>query len=350
MNRLRYIIPILVFFQISPFVTNALQKDGIKKVIKKEFPVHQDAKLKLTNSFGDITCTIWEKNVIAVEVILSVETKSEQGAEKIFSDIDIIFVGSETEVEVTTRLAKSLKSNGHFSIDFQVMMPDSVTLDLKNRFGDVMINELNAKSTIRVEYGKASLGTLNHGDNLLDISFGSVSVESMKGAVVMIQFSRMRLDYAGSMRISSKYSDLEAGEVVVLEGTFEGGTIDIDHASVLLLETKFSSFTIGSVQQKINLITQLGSFTVGTVSPDFKSLVVDNKHGNVEIGLPSEMSYTLDAESRFGSVKFSTTNASFSGSAISGQDELFKGTVGTNPVANVKIRNEFGSINLNPKF
>ncbi len=346
MKSLRYIILLLIVLPATPSITNAAEKKGIKKVIKKEFPVQRDAKLKLNNRFGDITCSIWDRDEISVEVTISVDTKSEQTAEKIFSKVDIFSSGSESEVEVVTKLAKNLSSNGHFSIDYQVLMPAVVSLDLINKFGDVMIKELNAKSAIRVEYGKASLGKLNHGDNLLEVGFGSASVGSMKGAVVMIQFSRMRLDYAGSLKINSKYSDIEAGEVIMMEGTFEGGTIDLDHASVLTLKTRFSSFTIGSVKQKINLDTEFGSFKVETVTPDFKSLVIENQHGSVEIGMPMEMSYTLDAESHFGSIKFPKANASFSVLNVSGQDELYKGTVGTIPTANVKIRNEFGSIKL----
>lgn len=341
-----YIILPLIAFQVSSLPVKAMQKDGLKKTIKKEFLVVPDARLRLTNSFGDITCTIWDKNEIMVEVTVSVDTKSEQEAEKIFSQIDIFSTGSESEIEVSTRLAKNLKSYNHFSIDYLVMMPASVSLDLTNKFGDVMIRELHAKSTIRVEYGKASLGKLNHGDNLLEISFGAASVESMKGAVVNIRFSKMRLDYAGSLKIDSKYSDIQAGEVILMEGTFEGGTIDLDHASVLTLDTRFSSFNIGSVKQKISLDAGFGSFKVGTVSPGFKSLVIENQHGSVEIGIPAEMSYSLDAESHFGSLDFPGKSTFLSVSDQPGYEESYRGTVGKTPTATVKIRNEFGSIQL----
>ncbi|MFC2102367.1 hypothetical protein ACFLS7_05185 [Bacteroidota bacterium] len=348
MKQLIYTLILLFVLQFIPEANYAMQKDGMTKVIKKEFQVRSDAKLKLNNRFGDITCTLWDKDVIDIVVTISVDTKSETSAEKIFSKIDISFNGSESEVEVATKLAKNLNSKGHFSIDYKVMMPKSVSLDLINKFGDVMISELNAKSAIRVEYGKAALGKLNHGDNLLTIAFGSASVESMKGAVVMIQFSKMRIDYAGSLKINSKYTDVNAGEVVVMEGKFEGGTIDISQASVLTLETKFSSFTVGSVKQKINLDAEFGSFNVKTVNAGFKSLAVDNKHGSVEVGIPETIGYTLDAESHFGSIKFLKTNNSFSTLNVTGQDEVYKGTVGDAPTANVKIRNEFGSINLKP--
>jgi len=346
MKRFQHIVFAVIILLGMSVETYAAQKEKIKKVIKKEFPVLQDAKLSLNNSFGDISCTIWDKNEISVEVVISVDSKSEEGAQTVFSKVDISFLGSESEVSVKTTLARNLNAKEHFRIDYTVMMPSGVSLDLTNKFGDVMIRELNAKSAIHVEYGKAVLGKLNHGDNLLEVAFGSASVESMKGAVVIIQFSRMRLSYAGSLKISSKYSDIEAGEVVVMDGTFEGGTVELDQASVLTLETRFTGFSIGTVIQKINLKARFGSFALETLSMEFKSLVIDNQHGSVEIGFPEELSYTLAAESRFGSIRFPKENASFSVSNTSSQDEIYKGTVGISPTAVVKIRNEFGSIKL----
>ena len=346
MKSYKYTILILIVFLIVPGLIYARQKEGLQKVIKKEFSVTQNAILKISNSFGDVTCTIWEKNEISIEVTISVETTSVSNADKIFSRIDISFRGSDSEVEAATKLAKNFNTKGDFNIDYKVMMPSSVALHLINKFGDVMIKELFAKSEIRVEYGKASLGKLNHGDNLLEVAFGSASIESMKGAVVMIQFSKMRLGYAGSLRLKSKYSDIQAGEVIVLDGTFEGGSIDLDHVSVLIVESKFSSFDIGMVKQKINLKMQFGSFEVKGISPEFKSLVIDNQHGSVKIAMPEDLNYTLDARVQFGSIKFPKSRASFSVMNVSSQEELYQGTVGTNPTATVKIRSEFGSIKL----
>ncbi|MFH1296007.1 MAG: hypothetical protein ABIJ04_01890 [Bacteroidota bacterium] len=346
MKKMRYIILLLIGFLVAPAAGNGRQMNGLKKIIKKEFTVSPDANLRLNNRFGDISCAIWDKNEIAIEVTISVETTSETVAEKIFSRIDIAFKGSESKVEAATSLAKGLNAKDHFSIDYKVMMPSAVFLDLSNKFGDVMIKELHAKSTIRVEYGKAMLGKLHHGDNLLEVAFGSATVESMKGAVVLIQFSRMRLDYAGSLKLSSKYSDIHVGEVVMLEGTFEGGNIDLGKASVLTLQGSFSNFDIAMVKQKINLDTKFGSCKVKTIDPGFKSLVVVNQHGSVEIAIPGEISYTLDAETHFGSITFPKSRAFLSVMNVSTHDELYKGTVGTNPTAIVKIRNEFGSIKL----
>ncbi|NQV02812.1 MAG: hypothetical protein HQ542_09210 [Bacteroidia bacterium] len=346
MKNSKYTLPLLIAFLVVPVAIHARQKEGLKKVIKKEFPVNRDAMLKLSNRFGDVTCTIWDKNEISIEVTISVESTSEKTADKIFSKIDISFRGSDSEVEAVTNLAKNFNAKGNFSIDYKVMMPSSVSLHLINKFGDVMIKELFAKSAIRVEYGKASLGKLNHGDNLLEVAFGSAYVESMKGAVVIVQFSKMRLGYAGSLKLKSKYTDIQAGEVIVLEGTFEGGTIDLDLASVLTIESRFSSFDIGMVKQKINLDMAFGSFEVKGISPEFKSLVIDNEHGSVKIAIPDDLHYTLDAETHFGSIKFPKSRASFSVMSISSNDELYQGTVGTNPTATIKIRNEFGSIKL----
>ncbi|TSA26314.1 MAG: hypothetical protein D4R67_08065 [Bacteroidetes bacterium] len=338
----------LLFFILLVYspVLNASQKEGIKKVIKKEFQVTPDTRLRLDNSFGDITCKLWDQKIVVVEVTISVGTRSESEADKIFSRIDIGFRESEAQIDVKTNLVKGMQAKGHFSIDYLVRMPASVPLELINKFGDVLIDELQAKSAIRVEYGKASIGKLANGDNLLEVSFGAASVKSIKGAVVSLQYSKMSVDYAGSLRLKSNYSDIRAGEVVVLEGTFEGGNIKLERASVMTLQSKYSGFTIGMVKQKINLDMDFGSFEVDEISSEFKSLVVECKYGSVNCPMPETIGYTLDAETHFGSIRFPESKATLTVAITSGQDESYRGTVGSNPTASVKIRNEFGSIKL----
>lgn len=343
----RYICILFIILSMASTNTlNARQKEGIAKVLRKVYPAGPSTKMNIRNSFGDISCKLWDKDTISVEVTISVASRSEQEAEKIFSRIEISFSGSEGQIDIITKIAEHLQSNDHFSIDYLVWMPPSVMLDLANKFGDVMVDELQAKSVIRVEYGKALLGKLTHGDNLLEISFGTVSISSAKGAVVSLRFSKMRAEYAGSLKINSKYSDIHAGEVIVFDGVFEGGTVNVKRTSVVSVTSRYSSFKLEQVSQKIDLNTELGNFEVTEILSGFSSLVVDCSHGNVTCPLPEGLSYSLEAESHFGSLRFPRERAEFSLFSESGQETLYKGTIGSNPTATVRIRNEFGSIRL----
>ncbi|MFH1159647.1 MAG: DUF4097 family beta strand repeat-containing protein [bacterium] len=331
---------------IIPLVAGAKTRDGISKTMKKQFAIQRDATLLLNNKFGDITCINWDKNEVLIEVTITVETKSEEKAQKVFNNIEIRFQGDPNRVEARTEFTKEFNSKGPFNVDYKVWMPAWVSIDLTNNFGDVFIEDLNGKGTFRVAYGNANLENLNHGDNLVDVKFGSATIGTAKGAVITIQYSRLTLDYAGSLKIDSKFSDMQAGKVVVLDGAFEGGHIYLGQVSVMTVKTKFSNFNVEVLEEKLNLDCQYGNIEVDHVSAGFKSITVGNKFGSVELDLPPDAAYNLDAESKFGGIKFPESNAKFTYREISDQKQVFRGTVGNNPAATVTIRTEFGNITL----
>ncbi len=168
-------ILILLFFIVFliPKCSDGANRSEITKEINKKYAISSDAKVTLKNSFGSIHCTTWEKNEVSINIVITVDTKSQEEAEEIFKQIDITLNGSESTVTARTRLAKGFKVKGKFSINYFVHMPATVNLDLSNEFGDVVIGELKGRSIITIEYGHAVIETLNHGDNLLKAEFGS---------------------------------------------------------------------------------------------------------------------------------------------------------------------------------
>ncbi len=340
------LLPLFFIIFLLPYCSEAAKLSGITKVLSKQYAISADAKVTLKNSFGSIHCTTWDKNEITIEVVITVDTKSQEKADKVFEHIDITISGNENAVTARTRLAKGFRFKGKFSIDYTVHMPGTINLDLSNKFGDVIIGERMGKSKIHVEYGHASIGKLNHGDNLLEVEFGSLRVGSVKGAVVNIEFSKLNLEYAGSIRLNSQYSDLSLEEVIVLEGSVEGGEIFLGDAIVLTLKTEFVNFVIETLKEKLYVDGAFGNFEIKSVSPGFESITIINEYGNYIIPIGASTSYTIDVESHFGGVQLPEGKAEFSTYISSGSDLVIQGTIGENPTGIVKIRSEFGNISL----
>ncbi|MBC8315425.1 MAG: hypothetical protein ISR57_04650 [Bacteroidales bacterium] len=342
-----YILILLFFIVFSlPKCSDGANRSEITKEITKKYSISPEAKVTLKNSFGSIHCTTWDKNEISINIVITVDTKSQEKAEEIFELIDFTLNGSESAVTARTRLAKDFKVKGKFSINYFVHIPATVNLDLSNEFGDVVIGELKGRSIISIEYGHAVIETLNHGDNLLKVEFGSFRIGSLKGAVINMEFSKLTIDYAGSIRLKSKYSDLTIGEVVVLEGSVEGGKMNLENATVLTLTTEYPSVEIGTLKEKLFVDGDFGNFEIRHVSPDFKSITIINDYGNYIIPIGTSASYTIDAELHHGGIQLPKDQAEFSTYISSDSELIIQGTIGKNPAGAVKIRSEFGNISL----
>jgi hypothetical protein len=341
------LIPVIILMIL--LVPKVWAREEYTKIINKEYPVNPDAQLVLDNRFGTIHCNNWDKNVISVEVRITVTASSEETAKKLLDMVTISASGSASLVEVKTSIAEGgFKGRTKVNIDYNVNMPVTISLDLTNKFGDVFINEVGGKVKLNLAYGNMEVNKLANSDNLLDIKFSKVNIKFIKGAVVLLKYSDLELDYAGSLRLDSKYSNLTANKIIALNVNFEGGKLDMENSSAVDSKSKFSDLGISRIEKSLNLDIQYGNCDVTEIAENFNNITIENKYGAVSVGIPDNASYSLDAELRYCDLDFPEDHANFTEKIITNTSKSYKATVGKekNPVAKVTVRSEYGNVSF----
>ena len=324
--------------------------DDFIRMIKKEFVVDPDAQLVINNKFGNVHCNNWEKNTIQIEVIITVNASNEEAANKVMDRISVVFTNTHSMVEAKTLLEEDRKpQNSRFQINYIVNIPLTVNIDVNNKFGDIFINESLGKCKITLGYGNLDAKKLGNSDNILDIKFGKGDVNWMKGAILTLKYSTFNIDYAGSMRLNSKFSNFKANKVVALNVTFEGGSLDMTSTSSLDCTSKFSDLDVLKLDQSLNLDIQYGSCDIHEVAPDFTAITIRNKYGDVKVELGKTIAYSLDAQLKFCELDFPEDNGIFTFRSISSTERIYKGTINakeekTGP--KVSVISEFGNVSL----
>ncbi|MCX6305772.1 MAG: DUF4097 family beta strand repeat-containing protein [Bacteroidetes bacterium] len=330
-------------------IKGAKAHEEYTQVIKKEYAVNPDAQLTVSNRFGKVHCANWEKNAISIVVTITVTAADQEEADKKFRRISIDFAGTPSSVSAITNM-EEMKNNGRgrFSIDYMINMPVTVSLDITNKFGDIYINELQGKAKINLGYGNLEANKLGNSDNLLDIKFSKARVNWIKGAVLSLKYSEMSLDYAGSLRLDSKFSDLDAEKIIALNVVFEGGRLNMENSSAVESKSRFSDIDIQRIEQSLNLDIQYGKCDVHEMPADFTSVVIRNKYGDVSIGLSDQAKYTLDADLKFCELDFPADKAKFTFRSTTPTANSYKGIIGgvEAPVSKVFVHSEFGKISL----
>jgi hypothetical protein len=330
-------------------IKGAKAHEDYKKVIKKEVTVNADAQLTINNRFGKVHISNWEKNEITIEVTITVEASDQESADKKFNRISIGFTESPSLVTAITNINDGKGSpKGHFSIDYMVNMPTTNNLDVTNKFGDIFINEIKGKTKIDLGYGNLEAKKLENSDNLLDIKFSKARVNWMTGAVLTLKYSAMSLDYAGSLRLNSKYSDLDAEKIIALNVELEGGKLNMEKSSAVESRSKFSDIDIQRIEQSHNLDLQYGNCDVHEMPADFTFINIRNKYGDVSIGISEQSKYSLEADLKFCDLDYPENNAKFSFRSTSPTEKSYKGIIGgtENPTSKVTVKSQYGNISL----
>lgn len=343
----KFLPVLLLIFILFPGRVSA--HDDYTKVIKKEYTVNPDAHVILENKFGQIHCNNWDKNLVSIEIRITVTASSLETANKLLDLVNIISNGTPSQVETRTVFGKEgFSGNSKVNVDYTVNMPATVNLNLTNKFGDVFLNDLSGKGNLNIAYGNMEVNKLLNSDNVIDIKFGKGTVQYITGAMVSLKYSEMKVEYAGSLFVDSKFSNLEGGKIISLSLGFEGGKVDVDNSSAVTGKSKFSDLSFSHIDKKIDLDIQYGNCDVDQLAADFTLVSVRNKYGDVSVNIPAGASYTLDADLKFCDLDFPEDQAIITQKIVTNTSKSFKATVGknNNPVAKVVVRSEYGNISL----
>ncbi|MDP1622025.1 MAG: hypothetical protein Q8M08_06760 [Bacteroidales bacterium] len=349
---MKTIIKIALFILMMIFllgIKGATAGEEFTRVIKREFPVNPDAQLTVNNRFGKVHCTNWEKKSVSFDVTITVTAANQEEAEKKFKRISIDFTDTPSSITATTTIQELKNSGkGRFSIDYMINMPTNINLDVTNKFGNIFINELQGKARINLGYGNLDVNKLGNSDNLLDIKFSKARVNWIKGAVLSLKYSDMNLDYAGSLRLDSKFSNLDAEKIIALSVVFEGGKLNMENSSAVDSKSKFTDIDIQRIEQSLSLDIQYGSCKIREMPADFTSVNIRNKFGDVSIGLSKQAKYRIEALLKFCDLDFPEEKAKFSYRSTSPTEKSYKGTIGgsESPSGTVIVRSEYGNVRL----
>ena len=342
-----FLLFLVLIFILFPGKAGA--HDDYSKIIKKEYTVNPDAQVILENKFGQIHCNNWDKNLVSIEIRITVTAFSQDKANKLLDLVNIFSNGSPSQVETRTVFSKEgFSGNSKISVDYTVNMPSTVMLNLTNKFGDVFLNELSGKGNFDISYGNIEINKLMNSDNVINIKFGKGDIHYITGAMVSLKYSDLKVEYAGSLFIDSKFSNLEGGKIISLSIGFEGGNLDIDNTTAVTGNSKFSDLSINHLDKKIDLGIQYGNCDVEHIAADFTLVSVRNKYGTVSVNIPSEVSYVLEADLKFCDLDFPENEATMTQKIVTNTSKTFRATVGKNPnpEAKVIVKSEFGNVSL----
>lgn len=287
-----------------PFIGNLNYKGTIEeKIIKEGISKNYNIKeLKLTNSFGEVKIRKSSSNEIRLEASVSVQYNDEKKARNYLKDAIRIEEGETTSIYVMDVPSNIKNEYEKARVDFTVYIPEGITLDVRNSFGDIDI-ENAGKATIRNSHGAIRIADCSK-DAVAKNSFGSIDMKNIGGNIdasnsngdirisnaagnidVETSFGNIRLkNVKGNVEAESRNGNVEIEEA---EGSIDAetsfGNVEIDEESVengrIYAETSFGSIIgfkdVEGSGQKKTLETRFGNGS--------KEIRLKTRNGNIEL-------------------------------------------------------------------
>jgi hypothetical protein len=334
------------------------QDNQVSKTYHQEYPVTSSTKLLIDNKYGPIDVKNWNENKITIDVVVKLENHNNEKAKKELDQIKIQISQDGNEIKAITDIDDAFNSrhgwfnsdNREMSINYTINMPASLDVTLKNKYGDIFINELSGKTEIYLKYGNLKANKITRGNTeplaYLSMAYANGSVEECNWLKMDMKYSKLNMEKAKALVVVSKYSKLAVGECssIVAEARYD--EYRADKLTNFVVNGAYSGFSFGEISRKIEATIRYGDFKVNKVPASFETIKVENEYGGVRIIIDPDASYMIDGHARYakivvpeeGKLNRIEENTSSTISGLVGKDEKTK--------SKVTIETSYGGVKL----
>ncbi|MBC7826653.1 MAG: hypothetical protein H7122_02820 [Chitinophagaceae bacterium] len=169
-----------------------------KKTYSKSYNVGASEKVSFDNRFGELKITTWDKNEVKVDVSMTGKANTDERAQEILNGIRIEDGKTGSGVFFKTHIDNQDKKyskedkekyrNEGFSINYMVYMPSRNPLSAKNEFGKTIIPDYTGEIEVESKFGSLTAGDLANVKRVR-VEFGEASIESINNGQLNIHFS-----------------------------------------------------------------------------------------------------------------------------------------------------------------
>lgn len=349
---------ILFFLPMLVFASNPTEKKHEKsKSIKKEFNVNKDATIYIKNKYGNVDVTTWNENKVSFTIKITVNGNDLDKVKDKLSSINVEFDASSSLVEAITVFEKKKSSwsswwgnnnnNINYQINYFVKMPVTNNVDFNNKYGNILLDELEGKATINCDYGKISIEKLLNKNNTINLDYCSRStINYMNSGNINIDYSKLTIEESNQIKASADYSGLKVGSVKDIDFNSDYGSVTINEAENIDGNSDYASMRIGTVKKSLTIDTDYGGLKVENLADGFESVNIDGDYAGIKIGTSAKnFDFTIDLG--YASFRYPKENVDMRKEIKKSSKKYYEGSYGNGKSSStIKIKSSYGSVSI----
>jgi hypothetical protein len=365
----RLLLPAVLLTVLSTAVFADKPDREFTKTYNREFSTTEKGMTALYNKYGNVNVKTWNDNKVKIDITILVNANDQKEADKIFERIQVNFTSTAGYIKAETMLNQNkdwwpaIKNPGQdFKINYEVWMPVNNQLDLKNRYGNCYVSNLNGKLNAEVKYGDLRTETLGADADLYmgygktyiakvnnvygQISYGELNLKDARDLQLDTHYSDLNIDKAEDMRVTSKYDDFVLGTIDNLKLQTKYATLKIQKVRVAYLTAGYTDTKIVSLGELADADLTYGSFKIDALSRNFSDVNVVGKYTDVIVVAEQGANLRFDAEGSYCDLRYPNT-ATIRKHNDKGGYEVVNGYLGdANAKGIVKVKLNYGDFVL----
>ena len=337
---------VLLVLGLLLFATQVSAEEKAKEY-NEAWPTSSVETLEVDNKFGEVKITNDGGSDVTINVVVTVEAPNERKADELLGQINVEFRKNGNTVKAETVIDSDFKSRNEFSIDYLVNIPSDKNLDISNKYGNTIVNVLNANGRFDIKYGNLTANELNtpaNGSMKVTLGYGKADISLSNDIDVNVSYSTMNFGATDDLFLESKYTVINLGEASLVKADSKYDTFNFEEIESLTANTKYTHIKIDELARSLKVDAGYGGIRVNEIADDFESINITNSYGEIALGLENA-NYSLDAECNYCGISYPEDD--FAGNRMKeNQTQKVEGKVGTGSGGTVVLRSRYGQIKL----
>jgi len=334
----------LIFFAIGIVQLHA---EEASKRVAKSFNISGDTRIDIGNKYGDVIIKRWDKNVLDLKVNIEANGKNETKTQKILDAIEITISDriSSGSLSIQTEIG-NINGDGSFSINYEISMPNTNPMSLRNSFGNVYMGSYQGELDLEVKYGQLMAEDLDQASVRIEFSNSRCEIETLSSGELDVRYSKLTIDEAGDIRISSQFSDLEIENAGHLEVEGKYGSFEIENLRSLTGDIQFAGLDIEWLEESLHLETRHGDgINLDKVSSRFKDIDIASQFSSVAISVEKGVAARLEFDLQFGNLRAVGEGINFNKVVKDHTTSEYEGyLVNANATSSIKVAAKYANI------
>ncbi|MEO9803177.1 MAG: hypothetical protein ABJF04_08025 [Reichenbachiella sp.] len=285
---------------LAAYITHA-QTRTLTKNISQSFEIEEKSTIELTNKYGQVIVDTWDKDSVIVNVKITAYGKNDEALTKNMQRVNVEFKNFGDLLNIETVLdrnssmfkevmnslgdySKTIISKNKISIDYDLIIPHKAILILDNKFGDVYVQNLTQKATIKVAHGDFKAEELS-GTSRLNFSFGKVRIKKLEKAFIELKGADFDLREGGDIDLTSSSSTFDVRAVKSLKVDSRNDKIYLEKVTAVRGYSSFSNVLIDSMLDRIDMELNYGDIRINSINSNFNLVNLKSRTADVNISL-----------------------------------------------------------------
>lgn len=288
--------------------TLSAQNESETRNFIKTLPVDRETTLEITNKYGRIQITPWDRDSALIRAEVKAIAKDRSKLSKMFDGINVEITGSKYIVRAQTEFTSNINTlfesfkgmtnkiiqyDSHIEINYYINIPEYLNLKIENKYGDVYME--NATGEFRISLSNGSFKANNLGkSSSLNLVFCDGKINSLVSGNLDASFSEISIGTTEDLSINSISSKYDIKNAGTLRTESKRDKFFIDNISTLQGNAYFTDYRLSELKKEINLTTRYGSFNAEHIEKEFESVNINSNFSDLTLNFDQNSAYNFD--------------------------------------------------------